>query len=87
MHQYIWRKQRAALGSLSLPLVEKLSFHCHGRRGLTTATTVVNEHIETPVPFTWKTSQLERKNHGPKPPKYSFTIIKYEYNKFFYREH
>jgi hypothetical protein len=50
-------------------------------------TTVANQHIEEPILFTWKNSQLERKNHGLKPPKSSSTIIKWEYNKFFSREH
>jgi hypothetical protein len=56
-------------------------------RGLTTAAAVVNQHTGTSILFTWKTSQLERKNHGPKPPKFSPTIIKWGYNKFFSREH
>ena len=39
-----------------------------------------NQHTGTPILFTWKTSQLERKNYRPKPPKYSSTIIKWGYN-------
>jgi hypothetical protein len=57
-------------------------------RGLTIAAAVVNQHTGIPILFTWKTSQLERKNHGPKPPKSSsFTIMKWGYNMFFSREH
>jgi hypothetical protein len=72
----------AALGSLlTLDSLSPLE------RSLTTAAAVVKQHTEDTNPFTWKTSQLERKNHGPKPPKSSSTIIKWGYNKFFSREH
>jgi hypothetical protein len=60
---------------------------CPRERGLTTAAAVVNQHTRISILFTWKTSQLERKNNGPKPPKSFSTIIKWGYNKFFSREH
>jgi hypothetical protein len=88
---------RATIGSLptsySLFIYKGSSLHTRGnvrsreRELLRTATTVVNQHRETPIFFTWKTSQLERKNHRPKPPKSSSTIIKWGYNKLLSREH
>jgi hypothetical protein len=58
-----------------------------GREILRTGAAVVNQYAGTPILFMWKTSELERKNHIPKPPKSYSTNIKWGYNKFFSREH
>jgi hypothetical protein len=94
--KHIWKKQEQPL-ALSQPVTvssftrEALSLREAmsglGRELLRTAATVVNQHRETPIFFTWKTSQLERKYHRPKPPKSSSTIIKWGYNKLLSREH
>ena len=48
---------------------------------------VANQHRGTPILFMLKTTQLEEKNYGPKPPKSSSTIINVGYSKFFSKEH
>jgi hypothetical protein len=72
----------------SLSLGEKLSPHLrqslsYGERSHNSC----NITQRTSILFTWKTSQLERKNYRPEPSKSSSTIIKWGYNKFFSREH
>jgi hypothetical protein len=69
------------------PLRREALSSLENERGPTIAATVVNQHTGTPILFTWKTSQFEKKNHGPKLPKSSSSIIKWEYNKFCSREH